>query len=177
MTILFSILLFLAVLVGFLLFLALIIKKEYSIERDITINKSKEEVFDFIKIMRNQEKYNVWVMKDPYVKLVYTGTDGTEGFTCAWEGNKQAGKGEQEFKKIDEGNSLNIELRFEKPFESTLQTYLFTRAVGENQTNLKWQMLGANKFPMNLMNMVIDGLLGKDLERSLVNAKQILEDK
>ncbi|RZJ46396.1 MAG: polyketide cyclase [Flavobacterium sp.] len=177
MTILFSILLFLAILIGFLLFLALIIKKEYSIERDITIDKSKEEVFDYIKIMRNQEKYNVWVMKDPNVKLVYTGTDGTEGFTCAWEGNKQAGKGEQEFKKIDDGNSLNIELRFEKPFESTSQTYLFTKAVGKNQTNLKWQMVGKNKFPMNLMNMVIDGLLGKDLERSLSNVKQILERK
>ena len=175
MTILFSILLFLAVLIGFLLFLALIIKKEYSIERDITINKSKEEVFDYIKIMRNQEKYNVWVMKDPNVKLVYTGTDGTEGFTCAWEGNKEAGKGEQEFKKIEEGNSLNIELRFEKPFESTSQTYLITKSVGENQTNLKWQMVGKNKFPMNLMNIVIDGLLGKDLEKSLANVKQILE--
>ncbi|TCC91961.1 polyketide cyclase [Pedobacter frigiditerrae] len=175
MTILFSILLFLAVLIGFFLFLALIIKKEYSIERDITINKPKEEVFDYIKIMRNQEMYNVWVMKDPNVKLVYTGTDGTEGFTCAWEGNKQAGKGEQEFKKIEDGNSLNIELRFEKPFESTSQTYLFTKAVGANQTNLKWQMIGKNKFPMNLMNIIIDGLLGKDLAKSLENVKQILE--
>ncbi|RZK53812.1 MAG: polyketide cyclase [Pedobacter sp.] len=175
MTILFSILLFLAILIGFLLFLALIIKKEYSIERAITIDKSKEEVFDYIKIMRNQEKYNVWVMKDPNVKLVYTGTDGTEGFTCAWEGNKQAGKGEQEFKKIDDGSSLNIELRFEKPFENTSQTYLFTKAVGENQTNLKWQMVGKNKFPMNLMNIVIDGLLGKELDKSLNNLKEILE--
>ncbi|WP_316765487.1 SRPBCC family protein [Pedobacter frigiditerrae] len=175
MTILFSILLFLAVLVGFLLFLALIIKKEYSIERDITINKSKEEVFDYIKIMRNQEKYNVWVMKDPNVKLVYTGIDGTEGFTCAWEGNKQAGKGEQEFKKIEDGTSLNIELRFERPFKNIAQTYLYTKTVGENQTNLKWQMVGKNKFPMNLMNIIIDGLLGKDLDKSLNNVKQILE--
>ncbi|RZJ48664.1 MAG: polyketide cyclase [Flavobacterium sp.] len=177
MTILFSILLFVAILIGFLLFLALIIKNEYLIERDITIDKSKEEVFDYIKIMRNQEKYNVWVMKDPNVKLVYKGTDGTEGFTCVWEGNKQAGKGEQEFKKIEQGTSLNIELRFKKPFESTSQTYLFTKVVGENQTNLKWQMVGKNKFPMNLMNMVIDGLLGKDLEKSLSNVKQILERK
>jgi len=175
MTILFSILLFIAILIGFLLFLAVIIKKEYVIERDITINKPNQEVFDYLKIMRNQEKYNVWVMKDPNVKLVYTGTDGTEGFTCAWEGNKQAGKGEQEFKKIEEGSSLNIELRFEKPFQNVAQTYLSIKAIGPNQTNLKWQMVGRNKFPMNLMNIVIDGLLGKDLERSLSNVKQILE--
>jgi hypothetical protein len=175
MTILFSILLFIAILIGFLLFLALIVKKEYVIERDLTINKPNEVVFNYLKIMRNQEKYNVWVMKDPNVNLVYTGTDGTEGFTCAWEGNKQAGKGEQEFKKIEDGNSINIELRFEKPFESTSQSYLITKTVDENHTNLKWQMVGANKFPMNLMNIVIDGLLGKDVERSLSNVKQILE--
>lgn len=175
MSILLAILLFLAILIGFLLFLALVIKKEYSIERDIIINKSKQEVFDYLKIMRNQEKYNVWVLKDPNVKLVYTGIDGTEGFICTWEGNKEAGKGEQEFKKVEDGNSLNIELRFEKPFKNVAQTYIFTKSVGQNQTNLKWQMVGKNQFPLNLMNIIIDGLLGKDLFKNLENVKRILE--
>ena len=139
MTILYSILLLLAILIGFLLFLALILKKEYSIERDITINKSKKDVFDYIKMMSNQEKYNVWVMKDPNAKLIYTGTDGTEGFTCAWEGNKEAGKGEQEFKKIVDGEQLDIELRFEKPFKNVAKAYMFTKSTAPNQTNLKWQ--------------------------------------
>lgn len=163
------------ILIAFLLFLALIIKKEYSIERDIIINKSKQEVFGFIKMMRNQELYNVWIMLDPNVKLDYKGTDGTEGFTCAWDGNKQAGKGEQEMTEIKEGNILNIEIRFEKPFKSIAQTYLITKSTGPNQTNLKWQMVGKNKFPLNLMNMIIDGMLGKDLSKSLGNVKRILE--
>lgn len=175
MTVLFSIFLIIVLLIGFLLFLALIIKKEYTIERDITIDQSKEEVFAYIKIMKNQEQYNVWVMKDPNVKLVYTGTDGTVGFNCAWEGNKQAGKGEQEFKKIEEGNRIHIELRFEKPFKNIGQTYLITKAISANQTQLKWQMVGENKFPLNLMNLIIDGMLGKDLTKSLANIKQILE--
>ena len=176
MTILFTILLCLAILIGFLLFLALIIKKDYVIERDILIDKPKQQVFDYIKMMSNQEKYNVWVMKDPNAKLIYTGTDGTEGFTCAWEGNKEAGKGEQEFKKIVDGDYLNIELRFEKPFKNVAQTYMFTKAVEANQTNLKWQMVGKNKFPMNLMNLIIDGVLGKDLTKSLENIKNNLEN-
>lgn len=176
MTVLFSILLSLALLIAFLLFLALIVKKEYAIERDVTINRSKEEVFDYIKLMRNQEKYNVWVMKDPNVKLTYTGTDGSVGFTCAWEGNKEAGKGEQEFIKIVEGDYLNIEIRFEKPFKNIAQTYMFVKAIAPNQTNLKWQMVGANKFPMNLMNLMIDSLLGKDLSKSLSHIKKNLEN-
>lgn len=175
MTVLFAILLSVVLLIAFLLFLALIIKKEYAIERDIMINKSKEEVFDYIKLMRNQEKYNVWVMKDPNVKLIYTRTDGLEGFTCAWEGNKEAGKGEQEFKKIINGDHINIELRFEKPFKNIAQTYMFVKVIAPNQTNLKWQMLGKNKFPMNLTNLIIDGLLGKDLSKSLAHIKKNLE--
>lgn len=175
MTILFSIFLILVLLIGFILFLALVTKKEYSIEREITIDKPSKAVFDYIKIIKNQEQFNVWVMKDPNVKIDYRGVDGTKGFVSAWEGNKQAGKGEQEIKEINEGENINIELRFEKPFKNVGQTYLITKPISANQTSLKWQMVGQNKFPMNIMNLIIDGLLGKDLEKSLINVKRILE--
>ncbi|TKC06560.1 polyketide cyclase [Pedobacter polaris] len=175
MTVLLTILLVFAILIAFLLFLALITKKEYAIEREIVINKSTQVVFDYVKLIKNQEKYNVWVMKDPNVKIDYMGIDGTKGFVSAWEGNKQAGKGEQEIKEINNGKGLNIEIRFEKPFENIGQTYFTTTPVSENETSLKWQMIGKNKFPLNLMNLIIDGLLGKDMQKSLVNVKGILE--
>jgi len=175
MTIFLSVLIGLAVLIGLLLFFAVIIKKDYAIEREITINKPISEVFAYVKLMRNQEKYNVWVRRDPNVKIVYQGVDGTEGFTSSWEGNKQAGKGEQEIKEINDGKAIHIEIRFEKPFQNVGQTYLFTDAISPTATQLKYQMVGTNKFPMNLMNIIIDGLLGKDLEKSLANVKQNLE--
>jgi len=175
MTIFLSVLLVLVILIGFFLFLAIIIKKDYAIEREITINKPISQVFDYVKLMRNQEKYNVWVRRDPNVKIVYQGVDGTQGFTSSWEGNKQAGKGEQEIKEINDGKSINIEIRFEKPFQNVGQTYLFTDSLSPTTTRLKYQMVGTNKFPMNLMNLFIDGLLGKDLEKSLATVKQNLE--
>lgn len=175
MNILLSVLLFLIVLIAFLLFLALVVRKHYSIQRDITINKSIEEVFDYIKFVRNQEKYSKWVMKDPNVNIEYRGVDGTEGFVSAWEGNKQAGKGEQEIKKIDTNACIHIEIRFEKPFKNVGQTYMFTKAISPNQTNVKWTLEGRNNYPINLFNLFIDNLLGKDLSESLSNLKQILE--
>lgn len=177
MTILLAVGLIIAILIIFLLFLAAITKKEYNVEREITIEKSSDEVFSYIKSIRNQEQYNVWVMKDPNVRIEYKGIDGTKGFVSSWEGNKQAGKGEQEIKEIIDGQKISIELRFEKPFKNVGQTYLLVKPISEYETNLKWQMIGENKFPMNLMNLVIDSLLGKDLEKSLVNIKQILETK
>ena len=67
-------------------------------EREITIKKPRHEVFDYIKIPKNQENYNKWVMMDPNLKKDFRGTDGTVGFVFAWHGNKQAGEGEQENK-------------------------------------------------------------------------------
>ena len=43
------------------------------------VNKPKQQVFDYVKLIKNQEQYSVWVMKDPNIKIVYTGTDGTVG--------------------------------------------------------------------------------------------------
>jgi hypothetical protein len=85
-----------SIIVLFLL-IALLTKKEYSLERNIVINRSRQEVFNYIKLLKNQEHYSVWVMKDPAIKLVYTGTDGTVGAGSAWESNdKNVGVGEQD---------------------------------------------------------------------------------
>ncbi|HTM99860.1 MAG TPA: SRPBCC family protein [Pedobacter sp.] len=175
MNILLSILLFIVVLIVFLLFLALIVKKEYTIQRDINIRKPIREVFDYVKLVKNQEQYSKWVMLDPNVKLDYRGIDGTIGFISAWEGNKQAGKGEQEIKKIEALKLINMEVRFEKPFKNIAQINMYTTAINENETNVKWEMVGSNKYPMTLFNLFIDNLLGKDLSESLSNLKRILE--
>ena len=115
-------------------------------------------------------------MQDQNVKIEYKGVDGTEGFMSAWEGNKQAGKGEQEIIKIKENSSINFELRFEKPFKNVVQTYMHTTAIGPMQTQVKWTLEGQNSYPMNLFNLFIDNLLGKDLSVSLDNLKRILEN-
>jgi hypothetical protein len=175
MNIILIILLVIGILIAFLLFLALITKGAYSIERDIIINRPHEEVFDYVKLIKNQEKYSYWVMQDPTNRIEYFGTDGTVGFLSKWEGDKRAGKGEQEIMTIDEGNSTSVEIRFEKPFKNIGQTYMSTTSIAPDQTQVKWKMTGKNKFPMTLFNLVIDSVLGKDIATSLNNLKQILE--
>jgi uncharacterized protein YndB with AHSA1/START domain len=176
MTILITILLVLAGLVALFFILALFIKKEYTIKREIIIDKPKKVVFDYIKFLMHQEQFNKWVMTDPTMKKVLKGTDGTVGFTYAWDSeNKQAGKGEQEIVKIVDGELLDVEVRFERPFKSTAKTPFKTVAVSENQTKVIWGLDGNSKYPMNVMNPFMDGLLGKDLEISLNTLKSILE--
>lgn len=166
----------LVIIIGFLLIAALFVKREYSIQREITINKPKHEVFDYLKHLKNQDNYSKWVMMDPAMKKDFKGTDGTVGFVYAWDSqNKNAGKGEQEIMKISEGEKLDVEVRFEKPFAGIAHTPFETETVSENQTKVKWGMSGKNAYPMNLMNLFMDKMLGKDLDASLVNLKGILE--
>lgn len=170
------ILIALAIIIGLLLVIALFIRKEYSIKREITISKSGQYVYDFIKFLRNQEQYSKWVMADPNMKKEFKGTDGSIGFVYAWDSeDKNVGKGEQEIIKLVEGVRVDAEIRFIKPFEGTASTRMTIEPASENQVKVAWVMNGRNNYPMNLMVPFIDKLLGKDLELSLTNLKNILE--
>jgi len=175
MNILIKILIVIGALVALLLIAALFIKKEYNIVREITINKPKTEVFSYVKHLKNQDNYSKWVRMDPNMKKDFRGTDGTVGFIYAWDGNKKAGKGEQEIKKIAEGEGVDVEVRFEKPFEGIATSPIVTEAVSADQTKVKWAMNGKSKYPLNFMNLFMDNMLGKDLETSLTTLKSILE--
>ena len=176
MTVLTIVLVVLAIIVGVPLLMALFMKKEYTIRRDIIIDKPKDDVFNYIKFIRNQDNYNKWVMVDPGMKKEFKGTDGNVGFTYAWDStNKQAGKGVMEIRKIVEGERIEVEIRFERPMAGVAHAPCITEAISPSQTKLTWGMTGYSKYPMNLMNPFLDNLLGKDLNISLATLKNILE--
>jgi uncharacterized membrane protein len=172
------ILIIIAIIIALLLIAALFTANEYVIERDITINRPALEVFNYIKLLKNQADYNKWVMQDPHVKREYKGTDGTVGFVAAWDSdNKQVGKGEQEIIKITEGTSIDSEVRFIKPFEGKAQVSMTTEPLPGNQAKIKWVFSGIRNYPMKIMHLLLNlkKILGKDLETSLANLKRVLE--
>ena len=120
--------------VAFVLVAALFVKKQFKVERSVTIEQPKNQVFNYIKYIKNQNEFNVWSQMDPNMKEEFSGTDGTVGFIHSWEGNKQVGIGEQEITNIVEGERIESELRFKEPMESTGQAYMTTQTVNENDT-------------------------------------------
>ncbi|MCF2490662.1 SRPBCC family protein [Dyadobacter sp. CY347] len=176
MKILLTILAIVAGIIVLLLIVALFVKKEYEVKREITINRPKGSVFDYIKFLKNQDNYSKWVMADPGMLKTYAGVDGTVGFKYAWDSkDKNVGEGEQEILKLTEGEKVNIEVRFVRPFEGIGLAEMTTMPVAGDQTRVSWGMTGKSKYPMNITNLFIDGILGKDLEVSLTNLKNILE--
>lgn len=165
-------------LVAALLLMALIAPRSYALEKHILINRPVDTVFSYILLLRNHEAFNAWQRIDPNLTRTYTGTDGTVGFTMAWDSaNKQAGKGEQEITGITPGKELTYQLRFIAPFAGIAQAYIRTEKDGESATRASWGMSGRMAFPMNVMLlfMNMDKMLGKDLDKSLASLKAELE--
>lgn len=175
MNILITILLVTAGMIVLLLILALFTKKEYSVNREIIINASRQNVFDYLKQLKNQDNFNKWVMVDPGMKKEFKGTDGTEGFIYAWNGNKKAGEGEQEIKSIEEGKIIKTEVRFIRPFSGIAYANWITESVSGNQTKLSWSNESVMKYPINIMVSMIEKMLAKDMDTSLSTLKNILE--
>ncbi len=165
-------------LLAFALILALFLKKDYKISREITISKPNQEVFDYLKLLKNQNNFSVWATADPNMKKEFKGTDGTIGFVSAWDSNvKNVGKGEQEIIGIIEGQRIDYEIRFFKPMESKDHAYMLLEPINENSTKIKWGFNGKMVYPTNLMLLFLnmDAMLGKDLEQGLQNLKTIVE--
>lgn len=178
MKILKIILLALASIVGLVLVVALLIKKEYALEREITINKPKAVVFDYIKYLKNQDNFSKWASIDTNMKKEYRGTDGTVGFVSGWDSeNDEAGKGEQEIIKIIDGERIDYKLHFIKPMEGMADAYLATEATDANQTKVKWGFKSKMNYPMNILLpiMNIEKMVGDDFETGLKNLKTLLE--
>lgn len=173
-----KILVALVIIIAIPLIVALFVKRDYAVERETVINKSRLEVFDYIRFLRNQDNFSKWATMDPAMKKTYRGTDGTVGFVSAWESNNDdVGTGEQEIKKITEGERIDYELRFIKPFESTEDAYMVTETVSDTQTRVKWGFSGHMTYPMNLMMLFMnfEEMIGSDFETGLNRLKAELE--
>lgn len=161
------------------LVLAAIAPKNYNVSRSIEISKPKSVAFDYLKSLKKQDEWSPWGKRDPNMKKKFTGTDGEVGAISYWKGNKDVGEGEQEITKIVEGDSIESELRFLKPFKSTSDAYIITKEVEQDRTKVIWGFSGKNKFPMSIMMlfMSMDKAIGKDFEEGLASLKEILENK
>jgi hypothetical protein len=158
--------------------LAALAPKTYNVSRSIEISRPKAEVFDYLKYLKKQDEWSPWAKRDPNMEQKFTGTDGEVGAISYWNGNKEVGEGEQELTKIIDGERIDSELRFLKPWKSESDAYLVTESIDANTTKVTWGFTGHKKFPMSIMMlfMNMDKMIGKDFEEGLASLKEKMED-
>jgi hypothetical protein len=171
-----TLIIFVAIIILFFV-LNLLMGKEMKIERSVSINKASKPVFDHLKITKNQDNFSVWNMADPNMKKEYKGVDGQVGFVYKWESatNKNVGEGEQEITKIEEGKTIEYEVRFFRPMKNVAHVKFLITPESPDRTMVQWVFMSPTKFPMTLLKPLLQNMLGKDLEKGLVNLKANLE--
>lgn len=175
MTIIITILLVVTGIVALLLLIALFMKKEHYVKREIIIHAPRQKVFDYIKLLKNQDEFNKHAMAAYDRKKEFKGTDGTVGYIYAWSGDKNAGEGEKEIKNIIEGRGIETEIRFVKPMRATASIIMDTESLSDNQTKVIWSNAGTLKYPINIMIPMMEKHVSKDVDISLLTLKNILE--
>lgn len=175
MNIITTILLVLAGIIALLLIIALFMKKVHYVKREIIINAPLQKVFDYIRLIKNQEEFSKWAAEDENRKKEFKGTDGTVGFIYSWSGNKNAGEGQKEIKDIIEGKRIETEMRFVKPMAAVAHVVMETEALSDHQTRVSWSNESTLFYPLNIMVPMIEKMIAKEMDVSLKNLKSILE--
>ena len=175
MTTIITILLVLAGIITLILIIALFMKSEHYVKRDIIINAPRQKVFDYIKLLKNQDEFNKHAMAGPDRKKEFKGTDGTVGYIYAWSGDKNAAVGEKEIKNIIEGKRIETEIRFVKPMRATASIIMDTESLSGDQTKVSWSNAGVLKYPLNILIPMMEKHVTKDMDSSLSTLKNILE--
>jgi hypothetical protein len=177
MKIFITILLSIAGIIALLLIIALFLKKKHYVNREIIVNAPRQKVFDFLRFLENQDKFNKWAKTDPDRKIETKGTDGTIGYVQAWTGNKDAGQGAKEIMNIIDGKRIETEIRFTKPMNVIASMIMETEPLSDNQTKVNFINTGTLKYPLNIMIPMAEKNFSKDLDSSLATLKNILENE
>jgi hypothetical protein len=175
MNIIITILLIVAGIIILLLLIALFMKKNHFVRREIVINAPSQKVFDYLKLLKNQEKFNKYAKADSERHWKYTGTDGTMGFIISWNGDKSVGEGAKEIKNLVEGKRIETQIRFVRPMKAVADIVMETEPLSDNQTKVSWSNGGPLNYPLNIMIPMFEKNFGRDMEESLSTLKNILE--
>jgi hypothetical protein len=158
------------------LFIALFTKKDYTIQREVVVNKPNQPVYDYTKMFQNQVEFNAWLKMDPDTKTEIRGTDGTVGSVYAWQSEK-IGTGEQTTVAMENGRSIDYDLYFKEPMEGHAKNRMTFESIANNQTKIISKFDGRTPYPFNVMHwfMDMDKMIGDNIQSELNDIKSHME--
>jgi len=164
-------------LITFFAFLHAWVKKDYDISRTVVINKPREEVFTFVRQLKNQPLWNPWFQRDPEAIMKYKGNDGKVGASFYWKGNAKVGEGIQRITKAKQGRVYETSILFVKPVKVHTLTYIGVKELDDEKTKMVWGTKGHLAFPLTIISIFYspEKALGENFDKGLKELKQIME--
>jgi len=164
-------------LITFFAFLHAWVKKDYDISRTVVINQSREDVFTFVRQLKNQPLWNPWFQRDPNAIMKYKGNDGKVGASFYWKGSSKVGKGIQHITKAKQGRVYETKILFVKPVKVSALTYIAVKEIEANKTKMVWGTKGYLPFPLTIISIFYspEKALGENFELGLKDLKKLME--
>jgi hypothetical protein len=169
-----KILIILLVVIAIPLIVALFVPKQFANEGQVVINKPVNEVFNYIKYVKNQDNFGVWQLSDPNMKTTEEGEDGTVGFKYNWDSEK-LGKGAQVITNIVPNERMESDMFFLEFDDRPNKAYISVEEQAPGQTLVKWGISGETPYPWNLMSLLHN--MDNDFNKGLEKLKEILESQ
>ena len=146
----------------------------FRIERSLRIQAAPAHVFALIASLREFNRWNPWLKKDPATQGEYGATDSGPGGSYAWTGTK-TGSGRMTIVESAPGRQL-VRLEFFKPMVATNMAE-FTVVPDGDGARVSWAMYGPANFVSRLMQVFIsmDRMVGRDFEQGLASLKTLAE--
>lgn len=154
--------------VGFLL------PSTFGIRRSTVVNAPADKVYALVANPRHWNRWAVWNLRDPAMKIDYSGPEAGTGAVWAWQ-SKSQGDGRMTFTAGEPGKRLAYDLYF-PDFGSTSTGELRFTAEG-SATRVTWVMngdFGANPL-YRWFGLFSERMMGPDFDGGLANLKALAE--
>ena len=149
---------------------------EFRVARSVTIAAPREAVFAYVNDFHHWEEWSPWAELDPEAKATFKGPASGEGAVFLWDGNDDVGQGSMEIVESNPPESIDMRIRFVKPFEDEAEIDFQFEPQGE-ATLVTWSMSGKNNFIAKAicLFMDMDQMVGEKYEEGLANLKRTVE--
>ena len=159
---------------------AFLLPKKFTVIRTIEINASISDVFEQANTLSNWSNWSAWHKIDPNAIYTYSDTDAGVGAYYFFEGNPDLiGSGSLTILESTENESIRTEVIFLKDGKENGRgngEWAFTEKNGV--TKVSWSFLGdmGNNPVARWIGLMMDSMLGPQLEKGLNNMKKYLEN-
>ena len=165
------------VIVAVLLIIPLFISKDMNYEKSILIDASINKVWKNVSSLSAMDQWSPWNAKDPGMERSLSGIDGEVGAKQSWVSEKKdVGEGSQTIVGVEEPKQLFTKLEFIKPFKSEADAYVKLKEEGSG-TMATWGFESQMAYPMNIMKLFMnfEKNMDKDFGAGLSKLKSISE--
>ncbi|MBU6324005.1 MAG: SRPBCC family protein [Bacteroidetes bacterium] len=164
-------------LIATVLTLASLKSPEYKVQRSTVIHAPRAVVWNQISRWKQFNNWNPWAALDSNAVYQFEGNDGALGSSVSWKGNDNIGAGSMRTWRVEPMKSVDAELKFTAPWESTSNTRIEMQG-DDGQVQVSWTMYGKQSLLERSFTLFMGGMdkmVGKDYEQGLINLKRVCE--